>query len=150
ATVLRGATGSLARRNAMRNPRTTAGAATALMVGVAVVTVFTVLGASIKASIGDVVRSDFRGDLVIVNNAQSGSGMDPALVGRLETVPEVHDATGFGIARASVAGSREMVTAADAGELGRVIDLHVARGSLGDVGADGVAVSTKFADEHGL
>src|SRR4051794_37618929 len=46
ATTLRGATGSLARRNAMRNPRTTAGAATALLVGVAVVTVFTVLGAS--------------------------------------------------------------------------------------------------------
>ena len=84
AATLRGATGSLARRNAMRNPRTTAGAATALLVGVAVVTVFTVLGASIKASIGDVVRSDFHGDLVIVNNEQSGSGMDPSLVGRLE------------------------------------------------------------------
>jgi putative ABC transport system permease protein len=150
ATALRGATGSLARRNAMRNPRTTAGAATALMVGVAVVTVFTVLGASIKASIGDVVRSDFRGDLVIVNDAQSGAGIDPALVGRLEQVPEVRDATGFGIARAAVDGSEEMVTAADADALGRVIDLHVARGALADVGADGVAVSTKFADEHDL
>jgi putative ABC transport system permease protein len=150
ATALRGATGSLARRNAMRNPRTTAGAATALMVGVAVVTVFTVLGASIKASIGDVVRSDFHGDLVIINNGQSGSGIDPALVGRLETVPEVRDVTGFGIARAAVDGSQEMVTAADAGDLGAVIDLHVARGSLADVGAEGVAVSTKFADEHRL
>jgi putative ABC transport system permease protein len=120
------------------------------MVGVAVVTVFTVLGASIKASIGDVVRSDFRGDLVIVNDAQSGAGIDPALVGRLETVPEVEDATGFGIARASVDGSQEMVTAAEAEELGRVIDLHVARGTLADVGGAGVAVSTKFADEHGL
>ncbi len=118
ATALRGATGSLARRNAMRNPRTTAGAATALMVGVAVVTVFTVLGASIKASIGDVVRSDFHGDLVIVNNGQSGSGIDPTLVGRLETVPEVRDTTGFGIARATVDGSTQMVTAADAAELG--------------------------------
>ena len=108
ATALRGATGSLARRNAMRNPRTTAGAATALLVGVAVVTVFTVLGASIKASIGDVVRSDFHGDLVIVNNEQSGSGMDPSLVGRLERVPEVRAATGFGIARAAVDGSQEI------------------------------------------
>jgi putative ABC transport system permease protein len=112
--------------------------------------VFTVLGASIKASIGDVVRSDFHGDLVIINNGQSGSGIDPALVGRLETVPEVRDVTGFGIARAAVDGSQEMVTAADAGDLGAVIDLHVARGSLADVGAEGVAVSTKFADEHRL
>ena len=83
-------------------------AATALLVGVAVVTVFTVLGASIKASIGDVVRSDFHGDLVIVNNEQSGSGMDPSLVGRLERVPEVGAATGFGIARAAVDGSQEI------------------------------------------
>jgi putative ABC transport system permease protein len=150
ATALRGATGSLARRNAMRNPRTTAGAATALMVGVAVVTVFTVLGASIKASIGEVVRSDFHGDLVIINDQQSGSGIDPALVGRLEQVPAVRDVTGFGIARAAVDGSQEMVTAADADALGDVIDLHVARGSLADVGADGVAVSSKFADEHAL
>ncbi len=134
----------------MRNPRTTAGAATALMVGVAVVTVFTVLGASIKASIGEVVRSDFHGDLVIVNNDQSGAGIDPALVGRLGQVPEVGDATGFGILRASVDGSPETVTAANAAALGRVIDLHVARGALTDVGANGVALSSKFADAHGL
>jgi putative ABC transport system permease protein len=150
ARALRGTTGSLARRNAMRNPRTTAGAATALMVGVAVVTVFTVLAASIKASIGDVVRSDFHGDLVIVNNAQSGSGIDPALVGRLEARSEVRDATGFGIARVDVAGSIEMITAADPGALGRAIDLHVARGSLADVGPTGVAVSSRFADEHAV
>jgi putative ABC transport system permease protein len=150
ATALRGATGSLARRNAMRNPRTTAGAATALMVGVAVVTVFTVLGASIKASIGDVVRSDFHGDLVIVNDAQSGTGIDPALVGRLQATPEVGAATGFGIARVDVGGSQEMVSAVDAAQLGRVIDLHVAHGTLDAVGADGVALSTKFAAEHDL
>jgi putative ABC transport system permease protein len=148
ATALRGATGSLARRNAMRNPRTTAGAATALMVGVAVVTVFTVLGASIKASIGEVVRSDFRGDLVIVNDEQSGSGIDPAVVERLASVPEVRAVTGFGVARAAVAGSPEMVTAADAAALGRMVDLHVAQGVLADVGPDGVAVSSKFADAH--
>jgi putative ABC transport system permease protein len=150
AAALRGATGSLARRNAMRNPRTTAGAATALMVGVAVVTVFTVLGASIKASIGDVVRGDFHGDLVIVNNEQSGSGIDPTLVGRLQAVPQVRDVTGFGIGRAVVDGSQQMITAADARELGEVIDLHLARGTFADVGSDGVALSSRFADEHSL
>ncbi len=149
-TVVRGTTGSLARRNAMRNPRSTAGAATALMIGIAVVTVFTVLAASIKASIGDVVRSDFHGDLVMVNNDPSGSGVDPALVGRLEALPEVRDATGFGIAHAAVAGSGETVAAADAAALGRVVDLHVARGALADVGPAGVAVSQRFADDHGL
>lgn len=150
ATAMRGATGSLARRNAMRNPRTTAGAATALMVGIAVVTVFTVLGASIKASIGDVVRNDFRGDLVIVNDAPSGSGIDPTLVDRLEQLTEVRQVTGFGIARAVVDGSTQMITAADVDQLGRVIDLHVAQGALAEVGAEGAAISSRFAGERGL
>src|SRR5581483_4337894 len=48
---LRGMSGVLARENAMRNPRRTAGTATALMVGVGVVTLFTVFAASIKASV---------------------------------------------------------------------------------------------------
>jgi putative ABC transport system permease protein len=112
--------------------------------------VFTVVGASIKASIGDVVQHDFHGDLVIVDDAPSGAGVDPALVAGLDHLAEVEDATGFGIVHVSVAGSREMATAADAAALGRMIDLHVARGSLTDVGDDGVAVSSQFASSHDL
>ena len=56
-TLRRGMSGTLARRNAMRNPRRTAGTASALMVGVAVVTLFTVLAASVKQSIDDTVSS---------------------------------------------------------------------------------------------
>ena len=48
--TFRGMSGTLARRNAMRNPRRTAGTASALMVGVAVVTLFTVVAASVKQS----------------------------------------------------------------------------------------------------
>ncbi|HMC04122.1 MAG TPA: ABC transporter permease, partial [Actinomycetota bacterium] len=44
----RGTPGLLARGNAIRNPRRTAAAATALMVGVAIVTLFTVYAASLK------------------------------------------------------------------------------------------------------
>ena len=48
--ALRGVGGGLARDNALRNPRRTAATASALMVGVAVATLFTVIGASLKAS----------------------------------------------------------------------------------------------------
>ena len=48
-----GVSGRLARRNAMRNPRRIAASASALMVGMAVVGLFTTLGASVKASIRD-------------------------------------------------------------------------------------------------
>ena len=65
---------SLAVRNAKRNPRRTAGTASALMVGVAVVTLFTVFAASLKASIDDATSRSFRGDLVIADDSFSGSG----------------------------------------------------------------------------
>ena len=51
---------------------------------------------------------------------------------------------------ADVAGSVQMVTAASPAELGRMIDLRVARGALGDVGDDGVAVSSDFAEQHAV
>ena len=63
--------GRLARRNAMRNPRRTAGSASALMVGTAVVALFTTFGASIKASVGEVVEQAFSGDLVIVDESSA-------------------------------------------------------------------------------
>ena len=55
ASATRGFTGRLARRNAMRNPRRIASSASALMVGTAVVALFTTFGASIEASIDDAV-----------------------------------------------------------------------------------------------
>ena len=82
-------TGRLARRNAMRNPRRTAGSASALMVGTAVVALFTTFGASIKASIDDIVDQDFGGDLVIVADDFSGAGLSPELAAGVAELPEV-------------------------------------------------------------
>ncbi|MFN8027934.1 MAG: FtsX-like permease family protein [Acidimicrobiia bacterium] len=148
--LLRGTPGSLARRNAMRNPRATAGAATALMIGVTVVTVFTVFASSIKASIGDMVHRDFTGDLVVVQNSPSGSGIDPALLTSVRALPQVREATGFGIAFADVAGEPQQVAAASAAELDRMVRLHPTAGSFAAVGDTGAAVSARFARDHGL
>src|SRR5829696_8587338 len=49
---LRGITGHLARENAMRNPKRTAATASALMIGVGLVTFITIFAASTKASFG--------------------------------------------------------------------------------------------------
>ena len=78
AGATRGFTGRLARRNAMRNPRRIAGSAAALMVGTAVVALFTTFGSSVKASIDDMVDDNFGGDLVVAQTDFSGAGIDPA------------------------------------------------------------------------
>lgn len=70
---LRGVTGGLARRNALRSPKRTAATASALMIGVAVVSLFTVFGASLKATMDQTVNRSFAGD-VAVSTPSFGAG----------------------------------------------------------------------------
>ncbi|HEV7763177.1 MAG TPA: ABC transporter permease, partial [Acidimicrobiales bacterium] len=61
----RGTPGAIARQNAMRNPKRTSATAAALMIGVALVGLITILAASTKASVHDAIEKDFKGDLVV-------------------------------------------------------------------------------------
>ena len=84
--ALRGLGGRLARDNALRNPRRTAATASALMVGVAVATLFTVIGASLKASAAHGVQRTLTADLVVYQPGYGGSAgagrVQPAARGR--------------------------------------------------------------------
>ena len=101
----RGIPGSLARRNAMRNPRRTSSTAAALLVGVGVVSLFTVFAASLKASIDDSVSSSFGGDLVIQSSGFGGGGLSPQLTESIGELPEVASATGMSYGEIQLAGS---------------------------------------------
>ena len=127
---LRGVTGGLARQNAMRNPRRTSGTAAALMVGVGVVTLFTVFGASIRASIDATVSRSFGGDLVVSGGSFGGGGISPALASQVAGLAEVRTALGLGQGVAEIDGRGQRVTVADVASLGDVLDLDVQRGSL--------------------
>jgi putative ABC transport system permease protein len=146
---LRGLTGMLSRENAMRNPRRTAGTAAALMVGVGVVTLFTVFAASLKASLDASVDRTFGGDLVVSTGPFGGGGISPRLVDDTNQLPEVSRAVGLGIGSAAVDGDTKQLTVADPAELAAVLDLDMSEGSLADLGADGLAVSDATADGNG-
>ena len=146
---LRGVTGGLARENAMRNPRRTSGTAAALMVGVGVVTLFTVFAASIRASIDDSVSESFGGDLVVSTGSFGGGGLSPALAGQLAALPEVGTAVGLGQGVALVDGAGRRLTVADTASLAEVLDLDVREGSVASLGPTGLAVSAEEAQEHG-
>lgn len=146
--ALRGLPGSLARRNAMRNPRRTAGAAGALMIGVVVVTLFTVIATSLKTSIEDTVATSFGGDLV-VDTDFSGAGLDSQLADDLQALPEVETAAGLAEAPVRLDAEEDEVMVADPARLDAVFDLGVSQGSLADVGDGGLAASRKVADERG-
>jgi putative ABC transport system permease protein len=145
----RGVTGALARENAMRNPRRTSSTAAALMVGVGVVTLFTIFAASIKESIDDTVSRSFTGDFVITTGEFGGGGMSPQLAGEIDNLPEVETAAGLGSGRAMVGTDTEDVTIADPALLDDVLDLEVSSGSIAGLGEARFAVSDRVAEDEG-
>src|SRR5205823_14226331 len=76
---LKGMTGSLARDNATRNPRRTAGTAAALMVGIAVVTFFVTVFASLKATTANQIDRSFVGDFAVNSGNFGRGGFSPKL-----------------------------------------------------------------------
>lgn len=146
--ALRGATGTLARGNAMRNPRRTASTASALLVGVGVVTLFTVLGASIRASTDAGVRRSFGGDLAVTAGG-FGGGFSPELADEVRRLPSVRAAAGLARGGVQVDGAGTAVSISEPAQLAGVFDLGVDSGSVADLGRHAIAVSSDAAAEHG-
>jgi putative ABC transport system permease protein len=151
--ALRGVSGRLARDNALRNPRRTAATASALLIGVAVAALFTVVGASMKATAASGIDHTLTADLVVdrggYGGASSGGGLNPQLAASLGRLPGVRLATGLASGNAVLASQNREITAADPASIGQVLDLAVTRGSLRDLSPGSLAVSSKAAaDQH--
>jgi putative ABC transport system permease protein len=147
---VRGISGGLARRNAMRNPRRTSSTAMALLVGVAVVATFTVVASSLKAYVDESVESAFEGDLVIVSDSFSGVSLSPELTGAVGELPEVDSAAALGGAPMRIDGEDAEATTTDGPALAKILDVDVTGGSLDELGPGALAVSDTYADDHGL
>jgi putative ABC transport system permease protein len=147
-TRLRGVTAALARQNAMRNPRRTAATASALVVGVAVVAIFTVLAASLKASVDDSMARSLKADLV-VSSGGFDSQISPRLAGEVRDLDEVSSAVGLGIGGVNVGDASERVTIVAPRTLDSVLDLDVSAGSLRGLSPTEIAVEEDTAEDHG-
>ena len=145
---LRGVTGALARDNAMRNPRRTAGTASALFIGVGVVTMFTVFAASLKSAVDGSVSQSFQGDLVVTSGVFGGQALSPQLASDIDALPEVGSATGLGTGRALVDSDTETLSIVEPSQLGDVLDLDATDGSVGGLGPLDLAVSETVAEDN--
>jgi putative ABC transport system permease protein len=145
---LRGLSGSLARQNAIRNPKRTAATASALMVGVGIVTLFTVFAASLKESTADTIDRSFAGDLVISSGPFGGS-LSPQLAADVGELPQVDNAVGIGRGFASIDDDTKELTVADPAALAGAVDVEVSSGSLADLTDDEIAISDATADGNG-
>jgi putative ABC transport system permease protein len=97
--------GQLGRRNAMRNPRRTSTTAGALMIGLALVSAVSVLGASIKTSVKSIINQAFAGDFVVEPKGFDNE-ISPALAKSLEGKPEIAQVDSLGFSPALISGHK--------------------------------------------
>jgi putative ABC transport system permease protein len=146
---LRGVPGSLARRNAVRTPRRTAATASALMVGIGVVTIFTVFAGSLKQSVDDSVGAVVKGDLVIAASQFGGGGLSPGIVETVDALPEVDHSVGVAVGPVSIDNRTRQVTVLDPAASAGAIEPEPVAGVVADLQPGQIAVGESLADDKG-
>ncbi|WP_141013224.1 ABC transporter permease [Nocardioides sambongensis] len=141
-----GTTGRLAGENALRDPRRTGATASALMIGMALVSTIGVLAASLNTSLDDVVDEEFTADFLVQNTTftpfTTEVGDDLAAVDGVDVVSRQQ------WVGTQYDGDALFVSGLD-DEFDRIYDLDEVDGSA-VVSGDDAVVSDDFATEHDL
>jgi putative ABC transport system permease protein len=146
-----GAPGELARGNAMRNPSRTAAAAAALMIGLALVTLVSVLAAGLKTTFNNAVDSVFKGNYALTAT-DNFSPISIASEQALAKVPGANVVSGVRAGDGKAFGHRINVTGVP-GDISKVIVVPWQEGSQatpGQLGKSGAFVDRSYAKSHNL
>lgn len=143
--ALRGTVGRIARDNASRNPQRTAATATALMIGLALITGVSVLASSIIATFNDLLEDSLTADVFIFEEAQ-GLPFSSTLIDSLNTLDETGPVAGF-IELDAVVGENTVGVSAFDGDVGsQIISIAVIDG-VATVASGEVLVEEDQAEE---
>jgi len=149
---LGGTAGRLARENSVRNPGRTAVTASALMIGLALVTFVAVLGQGLQRSLGGAVERVVHAEYVVT--ADDGSGpLGPQVARMLASQPSVQTVSGIRRGPARVFGADEAVDGVDPATIARVASFDWVQGSdrtFAALGASDAVLQRTFADQHHL
>jgi putative ABC transport system permease protein len=142
-----GSASTLGRRNAMRNPSRTARTASALMIGLGLVSMVAILAASLKASFDAALEKSLRADFTIATT--SFTPFSPDISDRVAEVDGVAAASPFRQGGFRVGTQTAFVTGFDPATIEAVTSLELRDGGLQGVGDGGILVSDRVADDHG-
>ena len=139
-----GTSGRLAGENAMRDPRRTGATASALMIGLALVSTIAVMAGSMKSSIDTVVDEEFAPDFI----AQSiiFAPFSTAVGDQMEKVPGVATVSRQQMLDAKIGKDNETIGAAD-GQFDDVAELKAASGSVDFAAGKAIVNEDKAKDE---
>src|SRR5829696_291961 len=146
-----GAAGTLARENAMRNPSRTASTASALMIGLALITFVAFVGAGLRSSFSDAVDKLFVADYALT----AENGFDPFTKqadGAVALAPGVTAVSPIRGGDGRVFGDNIQVTAVQP-NLAKTVRIDWINGSTSvpaRLGKDGAFVNKDYAKDHNL
>ncbi|WP_330339543.1 ABC transporter permease [Streptomyces sp. NBC_00557] len=148
APVLRtfGVSGKLARQNSVRNPRHTAATASALMIGLTLITGMTVMAGSLQTAIDKMASSAIRADYVV--SMANRSPLSPDVAQKLATAKGVTASSPLRNAESRIDGKTEFLTGVDGSSIGKLTDLKVDQGAFTVRGTQ-VVVDKDRAKEYG-
>ena len=147
-----GIAGRLGRENAMRNPRRTASTSSALMIGLALVGTFLIVGASIRATIRQSFDETFKADFVLTSTSGAMGGLSPTIADHLRHMPDFATVSEIrsGQWREPGASGTRFLAAVDPATAGDVLELGIERASLSDLGRDAVLVQERTAEREDI
>ncbi|MGW7282390.1 ABC transporter permease [Streptomyces sp. NPDC054844] len=148
APVLRlfGVSGKLARQNSVRNPRRTAATASALMIGLTLITGMTVMAGSLQKSIDKMASASIKADYVV--SMANGNHLDPDVAAKLAEADGITAISPLRNAESRINGETEYLTGVNGSTIGDLTDLKVEQGAF-EVGGTKVVVDADTAEDHG-
>jgi putative ABC transport system permease protein len=126
--------GALARQNVARAPRRTSSSASALMIGVALVSSTAVFASSLRASLVDTLESAISADYIVTDSGFQG--LSPVVSETLATVPELEAVTPIRGISGQVDGATKNFGAVDPVAFEQLVDPDLQDGTVADLGVN--------------
>ncbi|MDA3016738.1 MAG: FtsX-like permease family protein [Actinomycetota bacterium] len=148
--ALRGVTGAMSQQNTARNPKRTARTAAPVLIGVALVTAFTALAASVKNEIRESIGNSFRGDYALSVNSRGFGGIPISTTDQIGQLNEVAQATGVGFIAAKVGNESPFVLVFNPKTADGLYDLAMVEGTQKGLSKDEILVESDKALDKNL
>ncbi|HUR14524.1 MAG TPA: FtsX-like permease family protein [Mycobacteriales bacterium] len=143
-----GAPSVLGRGNAMRNPRRTAATASALMIGLALVTMVSAFGASAKASLASYVGRSLGADYVL--HTEQFETFSPVVADRIRAHTEIDEVAAYRFSQAKIDGKKVELQGVEAKPLVDTLKVKTVSGDITSIDRGQLAVSETVAKARGL
>ncbi|MEU5209434.1 FtsX-like permease family protein [Streptomyces sp. NPDC020742] len=143
-----GIAGTLAGQNAVRNPRRTAATASALMVGLTLITGMTVIAGSVQTGIDKQATAALKADYVV--SMSTRTPLSPDVAKKLATLDEVTAVSPLRLSGARAGSDHTVLAGVNGKDFDKLTRLDFTQGSLGALHGNHVVVDDHTAKQKGL